>query len=939
VTAHRILIVEDEAIVAMDIAMRLELSGYQVVGTAPSAERALTLARSQRPDLVLMDIRLQGPVDGVDAAIELRRRHQVPVVFLTAHAEDATIGRARTAEPFGYVLKPFEDRELHVVIEMALFKHKAEAELRHQARLYAVLSQTNQAIVRAADPQRLEPDVCELAVRFGEFPLAWIGRYRPDGTLAMVACSSSAPDLHTEMCDRCNELLADVPRADAWGANKPFRADATALGSPAWRALASRHDLRDLAAVAIRIDGAVVGVLGLHSTEGAFFGAREVALVEEMALDVGFALGNFAREAARLAAERTLAERESLLRTLADNVRDLLCLLDLDGRFAYATPSFTRTLGYDVGQLIGTKAIDSVFPSDVAAVASALESCLAERRSVSREFRINNAEGDVVWVEAIANPVVDGDGPVTGTVVTARDISDRRAAVAALQDREDQLRGLYEQAPIGIYRVTADGVWIAANPTALRMLDRASKDELVARGPGRAGAALSVVHAEVAAGGAVTGRALAWRGADGQPIHARVNARGVIGPGGAVRFVDVTLEDVTEMQAAEAERARLAAQLTQAQRLESIGQLAGGVAHDFNNILAVIMLTLATLRAQSELSADSRSMLDEVDDAANRAADLTRQLLMFSRRSVMAVRPLDLDEGVRSLSKMLQRLLGEDIALRYRCETTSPWIDGDPGMIDQVITNLCVNARDAMPTGGAIAIVTTRVEFDEVAAAAIPEARPGSYLCLAVSDQGHGMDEETRARIFEPFFTTKAVGKGTGLGLATVHGIVRQHGGWIEVESQPGAGATFRVYLPARGERRDAVTSGPAGAAAGNGELVLLVEDDAMVLKAAGAALRLHGYRVLEANDGISGFAAWAEHADEVRLLLTDMIMPGGLTGLDLAERLRAVRPNLPIVVLSGYSPERALERGHALGGVTYVPKPCAPELLVRVISDRLAGK
>ena len=936
---HRILIVEDEAIVAMDIAARLELSGYHVVGTAPSSERALALARAKRPDLVLMDIRLQGPTDGVDTAIELRRRHNVPVVFLTAHAEDATIGRARTAEPFGYVLKPFDDRELHVVIEMALYKHRAEAELRHQARLYAVLSQTNQAIVRATEPARLEPDVCDLAVRFGEMPLAWIARYRPDGALFLSACAAIDPALADGLRTHHDAFLSALPTAAGWDAAPLFRADASAIGSAAWRELARGFDLRDMAAVAIRIDGAVVGVLGLHSTEGAFFGAREVALVDEMALDVGFALGNFAREAARLGAEQALAEREALLRTLADNVRDLLCLLDLEGRFAYATPSFTKTLGYQVEELLGRPAIESIFADDVGAVVNALERCLAERRSIAREFRIRNAAGDLVWVEAIANPVLDGPGPATGTVVTARDISERRAAQAALEERDEQLHSVYEQAPIGVYRVTADGAWVVANPIALRMLDRASLEDLTGRGAGAARAPLAAIHAEVAAGGEVTGRALAWRGPDGQPIHARVNARALADRAGVVRFVDVTLEDVTAMQAAEAERARLAAQLTQAQRLESIGQLAGGVAHDFNNILAVIMLTLATLRAQPELSADSRSMLEEVDDAASRAADLTRQLLMFSRRSVMAVRPLDLDEGVRSLSKMLQRLLGEDIALRYRCETTSPWIDGDPGMIDQVITNLCVNARDAMPQGGAITIVTTRVEFDEATAAAIPEARPGRYLCLAVSDQGHGMDEDTRARIFEPFFTTKAVGKGTGLGLATVHGIVRQHGGWIEVESQPGAGATFRVYLPARAERRDAVTSGPATIAAGQGELVLLVEDDAMVLKAAGAALRLHGYRVLEACDGPSGFAAWAEHADEVRLLLTDMIMPGGLSGLDLAERLRAVSPDLPIVVLSGYSPERALERGHALGGVTYVPKPCAPELLVRVISDRLAGK
>ncbi len=294
-SARRLLIVEDEVIVSMDIASRLELAGYEVVGTAPSAERALRLAASARPDLALMDIHLQGSMDGIEAAIELRRRHEVPVVFLTAHADDATVARARSAEPLGYVLKPFDDRELPLVVERALRRHRTEAGLRRQSRLYAALCHLDATVARAPDPARFEADACELVVRHSELPLVWIARYHADGRLALSACAAIDPALAGAFTEHADAVLAVMPSADAWDATSVRRPDAHDVADVSWQAQARAHNLRDLAVAVLRVDGRVVGLLGLHGRAVDGFGPRELALVEEIADDVSAALDSVAR--------------------------------------------------------------------------------------------------------------------------------------------------------------------------------------------------------------------------------------------------------------------------------------------------------------------------------------------------------------------------------------------------------------------------------------------------------------------------------------------------------------------------------------------------------------------------------------------------------------------------------------------------------------------
>jgi nitrogen-specific signal transduction histidine kinase/CheY-like chemotaxis protein len=389
------------------------------------------------------------------------------------------------------------------------------------------------------------------------------------------------------------------------------------------------------------------------------------------------------------------------------------------------------------------------------------------------------------------------------------------------------------------------------------------------------------------------------------------------------------------------ERERLGQQLRQAQKLEAIGQLAGGVAHDFNNILAAILMQLGLLQMTPALDPETSQALKEVELGARRAASLTRQLLMFSRRSVLEVKPLDLNEVVKDMLKMLGRLIGEHIKLLFDGYTGQlPSVAADAGMLEQVLMNLVVNGRDAMPKGGTITI-TTRVEnLGELDQNLNPNRRPGRFVCLAVSDTGVGMNENTLERIFEPFFTTKEPGTGTGLGLATVHGIVAQHKGWAEVESQVGEGTTFRVYLPALDTAE--IQSAPEAARAPlqrGREVILVVEDENNVRRALGQTLRALGYRIYEAENGQQAMALWQEHGAQVDLLLTDMVMPEGMTGLELAERLLAAKPTLRVIISSGYSFEIFQAGGINQAGIWYLPKPYEAKQLAETIRGCLDGK
>jgi two-component system, cell cycle sensor histidine kinase and response regulator CckA len=385
------------------------------------------------------------------------------------------------------------------------------------------------------------------------------------------------------------------------------------------------------------------------------------------------------------------------------------------------------------------------------------------------------------------------------------------------------------------------------------------------------------------------------------------------------------------------ERLNLEAQLRQAQKMESVGQLAGGIAHDFNNLLTVINGHVGLITISEKFGAKASESLKEISEAGKRASALTRQLMTFSRKQEIVPQPVDLNSIVNNVTKMLRRILGEDVALQVDFAPNLPLIKADVGQVEQVLLNLAVNSRDAMPRGGELKIGTVGVTINAEVARQNPEATPGEFVRLVFSDSGCGIAQENLGRIFEPFFTTKEVERGTGLGLATVYGIVKQHRGWIEVTSRVGEGTTFFIYFPASAEKSGAVglTAGEAKVMGGT-ETILLVEDEAPLLKLMHHILESYGYKVLESSNGKSALAVWEQHKAKIDLLLTDLILPDGMAGPELAKILQAAKPSLKVIFASGYDYERVAKEFPAGERVNFVQKPFHARKLAEVVYECL---
>ena len=415
----------------------------------------------------------------------------------------------------------------------------------------------------------------------------------------------------------------------------------------------------------------------------------------------------------------------------------------------------------------------------------------------------------------------------------------------------------------------------------------------------------------------------------------------------------IAVANLVSLLLAEEERQQIEEQFRQSQKMEAVGQLASGVAHDFNNILGIILMQADLLKSEGNLSPAQMEFASEIGEATQRAAALTRQLLLFSRKEKMQTRELDLDKSINEMTKMLRRTLGANVELRFKFSMQSLFVHADPGMMDQVLMNLAVNARDAMPQGGKLIVETSAVELDELSLATFPLSRPGAFVCLSVSDTGTGIPPEILPKIFEPFFTTKDVGKGTGLGLATVFGIVQQHQGWVSVYSEVGHGTTFRIYLPRLAKNSDQKFVAPLiEATSGGDETILVVEDEPKLRASVINILTRLGYNVIEASDGASALEAWKkhraqvllakkvwnQHRDDIQLLLTDMVMPGGMTGKDLGEQLLKENPGLKVLYVSGYSPEIASKDFPLVEGVNFLTKPFPAVKLAQIIRKLLNG-
>lgn len=648
----------------------------------------------------------------------------------------------------------------------------------------------------------------------------------------------------------------------------------------------------------------------------------------------------------RARADVVIRASEQRLRLALEATSDAIWDWNLVTQERYHSPRWFTMLGYEPGDFPdGTMTWGHlVHQDDLEPTRRLIEQGLQDGLPCEAEFRMKAADGTWRWIRARGKVTeVDANGKPVRFSGTHTDITEHRLAEQRLEQEEKFNSAILNSVPGLIYLFDSGGHLVRWNEQHTKLTGYTNSElkgkhvlEWFEQRPEDRKLVEAAVRQTFETG------------------HTEVEARLTTKDGRALPFlfsgVRITMGgehylagigiDLSDRKRSELERNELQALLTQSQKMEAIGQLAGGVAHDFNNILTAMMMHLDLLSRDPRLPVEAQESLGELQADARRAANLTRQLLMFSRRQVMRRENLDLKVSVGNLLKLLRRVIGEQVEIEYVAAERDLWIHADPVMIEQIVMNLVVNARDAMPRGGRIRLMLDRVHIDAAMALRNPETRSGDFVRIEVSDTGIGMDEATRARIFEPFFTTKETGKGTGLGLATVFGNVKQHEGWVEVETRLGLGSTFRVVLPA--VVSGVVPRGPTEEAKrlpGGTESILIAEDEATVRGVIVRLLRRLGYRVMETTQATEALEMWEREKGAFDLLITDMVMPGGITGAELAETLCQRKPSLRVLLMSGYSADMVQSGVPSREGLGFLQKPFEIEVLSQQVEKLLRHK
>ena len=834
-------------------------------------------------------------------------------------------------------------------------------ELRRLNRALHALSACNQALAQAGSEQELLQQVCDIIVSLGEYRMAGIAYAQQDEektVLPMAHAGFGSGYLEKIQLKWSDTQMGRGPAGTAIRENR-ICVIADTANDPSfafWRDAAVQRGYAAVIALPLRVAGAAFGVLAIYSEQAGSFERSEVELLTEMANNLSYGITAIRSLEEGRRATAALREAEAKYRQLVEHVPAISYVAEagVHGRFLYVSPQVSAILGYRPEDCLTDPHFwwDHLNPEDHPI--ALMEDQWEENRPFQVEYRMRRQDGREVWLRDEAVIVRD---PVTGKRLTRGmliDITDRKRADEALRQSEERYRVFVEQSSEGIFRMeyyppvpvnlpvaeqlamgVKNGYLAECNDALARMYGRASAKELM----GKPLTEFLVLHDPVTrqfmedfigAGYRITDQESRELDAQGMKRIFRNTMAGLVVDGHWVGTWGIS-RDVTE-------RMHLEEQLRNAQQMEAIGRLAGGVAHDFNNILSIIMGHGELLLGAREMDERTQNGLEQIRRAAERAASLTQQLLAFSRKQVLQPKVLDLNEAVADVQKMLARVIGEDIELVASLHPSLVSVKADPGQVEQVLMNLAVNARDAMPHGGRLRMETANMEVGAEVARDL-DLTPGRYAMLTVTDSGHGMDAGTLSHIFEPFFTTKPMGKGTGLGLATVYGIVKQSGGSIQVESEVGKGTTFRIYLPvAEGGARQAQKKVVSDVVAGGTETILIAEDEPDLRELARIFLQGYGYTVLEAANAEGAIELADAFAGKIDLLLTDVIMPG-MSGRQLAENILGKRPETRIVYMTGYTDDMVVQHKVLEPGVKLLQKPFSRDDLGLKVRATLDGK
>ncbi len=1052
---QRILIVEDESIIALDIQKMLVIQGYEIAGIAESGEKAVSMAFEMPPDLILMDIVLKGPMDGIEASRIIRSRHDIPVIYLTANADAPTVERARDTQPYGYLNKPVSSRDLHTNIDSALHLTRMERHLRESEEKYRQLFELESDAIFMVEGETgriLEANMAASAL-YG---------YSHD---VLLQLNISDLSMEAEKTARdLREKVAVLPlRRHRKKDGSMFATEATARhldwqGRPihilAVRDITERirtqealQKQRDTAQLYLDVVGVMIVAVGrdrkviLINRKGCeVLGYRENEIIgkdwfsnfipersRETVLEVfehilngrlepaeyyenpvrirsgeeriiawhntilrdetGMVISSLSSgediterkraeelinrqkmelEAANeemqaayeemqasneefeaineelITANTRLAESEKRYRSLFEGIPIGLYRTTPEGKIIDANHALVTILGFPDGRsLLGVSSTELYVNIDDRN--RFLEMTMEQKTVRDYEAQLRRYDGKIIWVRNNGRAVSDEHGRISFFEGSIEDITERRRTEEAIRTSEANYRAIFDNANDAIFiHDTETGAILDVNRKMTEMYgytpDEARRIDVEAISAGEKPYSQEEAIALIQKAASDGPQIFEWRARNktGDIFWVEVNLKRV-NIGGSDRLMAI-VRDISERKTVEEEKKRIEEQFRQSQKMESIGQLAGGIAHDFNNLLTAVTGNIAL--AQMNLSSrDSvQQHLDEAAKAVDSAAALIRQLLAFSRKQIIQPQVVNLNDLITEMQRMLVRIIGEDIELSIRPGGGPVSVKIDPGQFEQILVNLAVNARDAMPQGGKLTIETTVLDPDDEYRRTHADIPPGRLVLISISDTGSGMSDNVKKHLFEPFFTTKPPGKGTGLGLSTVYGSVKQSGGSIEVQSVEGGGTTFNIFLPVTAER-------PAGSAAvksvselpAGTETIFLVEDEDSVRKLVVTHLKRLGYTVRDYPGGPEAIAAAGSHSGPIHLLITDVVMPG-MSGAELAKHISEILPGIKILFTSGYAREEIYHDGVLDKGIHFLSKPYTPLALARKVREVLDG-
>ena len=907
----RVLLIEDDEddfIITRDLLSEIPGKKF-TVEWVKTYEEGLAIMVLNRHDVCLLDYRL-GAYNGVELLrAAIAGGCQSPVILLTTSGHQKIDMEAMEAGASDYLVKSvLEANWLERSIRYAIQRKRAAAIAAfEQGRLAGFGAEVGLALTGRASLTAILDKCAKAMVQYLNAELAQIFTFdSKTKTFEPAATAGTIFEIYPSL-QQLPAMRIDPTEA---AEGKPIVVrqllGAERMINPEW---IKRAGLVAYAAYPLVLEEKLVGLMSIFTRNplSAQIGEEMRSVANGIALCMD-----------RKRSEEALDVSESKYRSVIESIKEVIFHLDPAGNWAFLNPAWSTITGFEVKDSLGKSFLEFVHTDDREQNREVFLLLMSRRQEYFRyETRCLTKEKKVRWVEVDMQAIIDRDEQVTGAFGTISDITERHLSEIRIQ----QLAAFPRVNPNPVLEINADGTLTYANDAARKMARSLNKSDLLTIMPADS---IAVVRECLATGEkklrmevVINGCTFSWS------------------------FFPVISNQVAHCYGADVTEAlNLEAQFRQAQKMECVGQLAAGVAHDINNVLTIVQGHAGLLLAKSAADTDNAKSLKQISSAAERAARFIKQLLMFSRKQVIQTTILDLNAVIHNLGSMLTRMLGEDISLEIISNSDIPSLEGDTGMIEQIIMNLIVNARDAMPKGGKLTIVTSVADVDEAYTAQHAGSHPGKFVSLMVKDTGCGMDQKTLERIFEPFFTTKAVGKGTGLGLATVYGIVRQHGGWVDVQSELGSGTTFTIFIPASAQKSSSSLDSTAEAdqVAGGKEKILVVEDQVELRELVREVLAAYHYNVSLAASGPEALRIWENAGGRFDLLVTDMIMPGGMTGRELGEQLQSRKPSLKVIYTSGYSAELI---GKDLGrdATIFLAKPYRPQQLALMVRQCLDKK